>query len=134
MGAEDALDYAREQYEMGLITNGGEQTQTAKLETLGKADAFDVAVFCDPNQGLDPKPAQEPFQRALSGLSKSAETTMYIGNDHSCDVVGAHSAGMQSLWVPMNRPHETYPSSPSPEPTYRLDHWQNSLQSSNRAT
>ena len=120
-GSEDALDYARKHYEVGLITNGGERTQTAKLETLGVADVFDVAVFCDPNQGIDPKPAQEPFRRALSELSTSAETTIYIGNDHSCDVVGAHLTGLQSVWVPMNRPHETYPSAPEPAPTYQLE-------------
>ena len=120
-GAEDALEYASEDYEVGLITNGGERTQTAKLETLGVADVFDVAVFCDPNQGIDPKPAREPFERALSGLSTSAETTMYIGNDHSSDVVGAHLAGLQSVWVPLPRPHETYPSAPDPAPTYQLE-------------
>lgn len=120
-GAEDALEYASEHYEVGLITNGGERIQTAKLETLGVADVFDVAVFCDPNRGIDPKPAREPFERALSGLSTSAETTMYIGNDHSCDVVGAHLAGLQSVWVPLSRPHETYPSAPDPAPTHRLE-------------
>lgn len=120
-GAEDALVYASERYEVGLVTNGGERTQTEKLDHLGIADAFDVAVFCDPTKGIDPKPATEPFQRALSGLSATAERTVHIGNDHSCDVAGAHAAGLQSVWVPMDRPHETHSNALDPAPTYRLE-------------
>lgn len=49
-GAKDALEYARERYALGLITNGSERTQRVKLESLGIADVFDVTVFCDPDQ------------------------------------------------------------------------------------
>lgn len=120
-GAREALRYADDRYEVGLITNGGEKTQTAKLETLGISDAFDVTVFCDPSAGVDPKPAQDPFEMALSELSASAETTVYVGDSHSSDVVGAHEAGFQSVWVPPNRPHDEHPSDPDPAPTYRLE-------------
>lgn len=120
-GAEEMLAYARDRYEVGLITNGGERTQTAKLEVLDIADAFDVAVFCDPSEGIDPKPATEPFRRALSELSASAGNTVYVGNDHSTDVVGAHAAGLQSAWLPLVRAHETAPRAPEPAPTYRLE-------------
>ncbi|MFB6177391.1 MAG: HAD family hydrolase, partial [Halobaculum sp.] len=41
-GAETALEHARERYPVGLVTNGGEETQTAKLAQLGLTDAFDV--------------------------------------------------------------------------------------------
>ncbi len=120
-GAKAALEYASGHYEVGLITNGGEQTQRAKLETLGISDVFDITVFCDPSRGVDPKPAQEPFQRVISELSASPETVIHIGNDHSSDVVGAHEAGFQSMWVPLNRSHETVPDDPDPAPTYQLE-------------
>lgn len=120
-GAERALEYARDRYEVGLITNGGRETQTAKLETLGIADPFDVTVFCDPGEGIDPKPATEPFELALSELSATPETTVYVGDSHSGDVVGAHRSGLRSVWVPPNRPHEDHPSDPDPAPTHRLD-------------
>jgi HAD superfamily hydrolase (TIGR01509 family) len=121
-GAESALQYAREQYdEVGLITNGGEQTQTAKLETLGIDGDFDVTVFCDPSEGIRPKPATEPFELALSELNATPEQTVYIGDTHSSDVVGAHRAGLQSVWAPVDRPHEQTVADPEPVPTYRLD-------------
>lgn len=120
-GAREALDYAHEHYEVGLVTNGGMETQRAKLETLGIADSFDVTVYCDPAAGVDPKPATEPFDRALAGLSASPEGTVYVGDDHKADVVGAHRAGLQSVWVPPNRPHESHPTDPDPAPTHRLE-------------
>lgn len=120
-GAEEALEYASQHHDVGLITNGGKQTQQAKLETLGIEELFDVTVFCDPNEGVDPKPATEPFRRALTGLSASAEEAIYIGDDHSTDVVGAQAAGLQSVWVPHPRSHETVPSTPDPAPTFRLE-------------
>lgn len=120
-GAEEALEYTSEHYEVGLITNGGERTQKAKLKTLGISNVFDVTMFCDPSQGISPKPALDPFRRALSGLSASAEMTIYVGDSHTSDVVGADKAGFQSVWVPPNRQHETHPSDPDPAPTHRIE-------------
>jgi putative hydrolase of the HAD superfamily len=121
-GAESALDYAREHYdEVGLITNGDEQTQTAKLGTLGIDGDFDVTVFCDPAEGIQPKPATEPFEMALSELDATAEQTVYVGDTHESDVVGAHRAGIQSVWAPVDRPHGQTLADPEPVPTYRLD-------------
>ncbi len=119
-GAREAVEYASDRYEVGLITNGDERTQKAKLQTLGITDAFDVTVFCDPNDGIQPKPAREPFRRALSELSASPETTLYVGDTHGTDIVGAHEAGLRSVWVPPNRPDDTRPRSPDPAPTHRL--------------
>lgn len=119
-GAEAALRHARERGEVGLITNGRRETQTAKLEALGIADAFDAAVFCDPDLGIEGKPSREPFELALADLSTDPGRTAFVGDSHAEDVVGALAAGLQSVWVPTNRPHESPPSNPEPEPTHRL--------------
>lgn len=120
-GAREALEYARGRYDVGLITNGGEEIQVAKLETLGIPDVFDVTVFCDPRSGIDPKPASVPFERALSELAASPERTMYVGDSYGEDVVGAHGAGLRSVWAPPGRSHEEYPADPDPSPTHRLE-------------
>jgi len=120
-GAREALTHVRDRYEVGLITNGGEPTQTAKLERLGVADAFDATVFCDPSDDVEPKPATEPFERALVELGAAPERTLYVGDSHGTDVVGAHRAGLHSAWVPLVRHGTGHPDDPEPEPTYRLD-------------
>jgi putative hydrolase of the HAD superfamily len=55
-GAAVALKAARDVGPVGLVTNGGRETQTTKLEALGIADAFDAAVFCAPPGGAPPNP------------------------------------------------------------------------------
>lgn len=121
-GAEAALEYARAEFDaVGLITNGGEERQRAKLETLGIGDAFDVEVFGDPAGGVEPKPASEPFETALAELGTAAPSTVYVGDTHSTDVVGAHRVGLQSVWVPPDRPHEDVATDPEPAPSYRLE-------------
>ncbi|MFC7138565.1 HAD family hydrolase [Halosimplex aquaticum] len=120
-GAREALAHARERYDVGLITNGGEDTQTAKLEQLGVADAFDATVFCDPADGIEPKPHPAPFERALAELDAAPERTLYVGDQHAADVVGAHEAGLRSAWVPPDRDHQEVVADPDPAPTHRLD-------------
>ncbi|WP_123539001.1 HAD family hydrolase [Halosimplex salinum] len=120
-GAREALEHAREHYDVGLVTNGGEATQSAKLERLGIADAFDATVFCDPAAGVEPKPDPAPFEAVLAALDATPERTLYVGDQHTADVVGAHRAGLQSVWVPPDRSHQEFPDDPDPAPTHRLD-------------
>ena len=120
-GANEALEYVRERYRVGLITNGAETTQRQKLQTLGIPDAFDVTVFGHPANGVAPKPASEPFEIALRRLEAQPESTVYIGDNYHADVVGAHDVGIQSVWVPRGRSHHTPSENPNPAPTHRLD-------------
>lgn len=120
-GAREAVEYVREYYDVGLVTNGGAETQGAKLDVLGIADAFDVTVFCDPADGVEPKPDPRPFELALDGLDATPERTLFVGDSLGCDVAGAHAVGLQSAWVPPGRDHQSLPEDPEPAPTYRLE-------------
>ncbi len=97
-GAEETLETIAADYRVGLVTNGGRNTQQTKLETLGIDDFFDVTVFSGPGRPV--KPATEPFERALTGLSASPSTAVHIGDSIHADVAGAHAAGLRSVWVP----------------------------------
>lgn len=120
-GAREALEHVRDRYDVGLVTNGDEATQTAKLERLGIADAFDATVFCDPANGIEPKPDPTPFEMVLEGLDAAPERTLYVGDQHTADVVGAHAAGLASAWVPLDRHGTAHPEDPDPAPTHWLD-------------
>jgi putative hydrolase of the HAD superfamily len=99
-GARAALDAAVETHAVALVTNGGRETQTTKLDALGIADAFDATVFADPANGVDPKPDPEPFRRALAALDVAPESAIHVGDSLSCDVAGANRFGIDSVWVP----------------------------------
>lgn len=121
-GARTALEYARERYDVALVTNGARETQTVKQEALGIIDHFDVEVYCDPAAGVVPKPDPTPFQMALDELDVLADAALKVGDSHGADVVGAHNAGMQSVWVPrQDRSTMELPAEPDPAPTHRLD-------------
>jgi putative hydrolase of the HAD superfamily len=120
-GAERALASARERGPVGLVTNGGERTQTEKLERLGIAEVFDAMVFADPADGTPPKPDATPFRAALDALDAAPERTVYVGDSLESDVAGANALGMTSVWTPPDRPHEDVPDDPDPAPDHRLD-------------
>mgnify|MGYP002338708540 CR=1 FL=1 len=116
-GAEGALQRAREQSRVGLVTNGTRKTQRAKLETLGIADAFETIVYAADR--TEPKPKPEPFETALAELGATADGALYVGNDYRADVIGAKRAGLAACWIP-----DTYdldvPENPSYQPDYRF--------------
>lgn len=114
-GAEAALEIARDIGSVGLITNGGRETQTKKLESLGIVDAFDVTVFTDPADGVHPKPDAAPFERALGALSVEPIDAVHVGDSLHADVAGANAMGMDSAWVDLG--HGT---SGEHRPTYEL--------------
>lgn len=116
-GAEEALAYARRNYDVGLLTVGNETTQRDKLAALGVADAFDAVVICGRDTGVEPKPDPEPFRRVLAELDADPGETVYVGDSLDGDVAGAREVGMESAWVPA----EGAPADLDPEPTYRLD-------------
>ncbi|WP_459192756.1 HAD family hydrolase [Halosimplex sp. J119] len=120
-GAEEALAYARDRYDVALLTNGTEESQLPKVERLSVADCFEAVVCCGPGTGIESKPHPEPFERALDALDTAPDRTVYVGDRHDGDVVGAHEAGMQSVWVPTGVPGEHHPADPEPEPTHWLD-------------
>lgn len=115
-GAEAALEFARERGPIGLVTNGGRETQTEKLESLGIAGAFDAAVFTDPTAGIHPKPDAAPFERALAELETTAAETLHVGDSLHADVAGANAMGMDSAWIDLG-----VEKSAETEPTHTLE-------------
>ena len=98
-GAQTALERAREHGRVGLITNGGRATQRQKLDALDIHDAFDTHVYA--GETTPPKPATEPFDRALTALDATPERTLYVGNSLRHDVAGARAAGLRAAWFPV---------------------------------
>ncbi|WP_160133251.1 HAD family hydrolase [Halococcus salsus] len=93
-GAEAALSAV--DTPLGLVTNGSEATQRAKLDALGIADRFEVRVFADTG-GIKPDPA--PFEHALSELDVDPRETVHVGDSLHADVAGANALGIRSVWV-----------------------------------
>jgi putative hydrolase of the HAD superfamily len=96
-GADRALTVARERGAVGILTNGPERRQRAKIEALGLEDAVDAIVYAGDLSRR--KPHIEPFVAILEDLGVGADRTLYVGDSLAYDVAGAHNAGLRSAWL-----------------------------------
>lgn len=115
-GAEEAFEYARERYAVGLLTNGFVATQTAKVDALGVRDALNTTVVCGGDTELPSKPEPTAFRQVLDDLDVAPESAVFVGDRLDGDIAGASAAGMETVWVPIG----DAPPNPEPEPTYHL--------------
>ncbi|WP_336025266.1 HAD family hydrolase [Halobellus salinisoli] len=106
-GVESMLQRLREEYRVGLLTNGPRVAQRDKLSTLGWADAFDAALVTGE---LDAgKPDVRAFEALLDALGSEADETVYVGDDVDADIAGAADAGLIPIQV-------LYDGGPDPSP------------------
>ncbi|WP_136589358.1 HAD family hydrolase [Salinigranum halophilum] len=112
-GAREVLDAFAGEYRLGIVTNGMPAVQRPKLASAALDETFETVVFA--GHDTEPKPAAEPFRRALSALDSDAETAAHVGNSLASDVAGAHAAGLRSVWIP------AYEEEATIKPHYRLD-------------
>jgi putative hydrolase of the HAD superfamily len=94
---ESALLELRERYALGLVTNGASCLQNEKLDHSGLRPFFDVVVV-SAEFGAG-KPDASIFRYALSRLAASHEEGVMLGDSFDRDIDGAHSAGLQAIWV-----------------------------------
>ncbi|MFB6162689.1 MAG: HAD family hydrolase [Halococcoides sp.] len=106
-GADRAIERLADRYSLGLVTNGGPDMQTQKLDGLGIADRFDATVFAGTD--ADPKPAPDPFHRALGALDVPADRAVHVGNSLVSDVPGAQAAGIEAAWLADGSDHAGRP-------------------------
>jgi putative hydrolase of the HAD superfamily len=112
--ATEVVEALAADHALGLVTNGPPGMQSTKLEAAGLADHFETVVYA--GHDCSAKPDPEPFEVALAELGTAASRAVHVGNSLSSDVVGAHAAGLQSVWVPAEDGVE-----PDPEPHHAFE-------------
>jgi len=113
-GARDALDTLRDRYRVAAVTNGSPEMQRQKMRGLGIGDEFETVVFAGYDVAAKPDP--EPFHTALDALGVGPEHSVKIGNSLESDVLGAHNAGVRSVWL-----DRVGVDDPEPEPHHRIE-------------
>lgn len=101
--AEELVSFVKQHVPVGLITNGFSEQQRGKLAFLRWENMFD-AVVVSGEVGAS-KPHKPIFEIALKMASEAVGRTfvhgeaLYIGDNYRHDIIGAYSAGWQSLWL-----------------------------------
>ena len=102
-GVHQVLGRLRERgYELCVITNGMEETQTSRLSRSG-LDRYFSQLFISGRIGAG-KPSKEFFDYVKSHIPGfSAREALVIGDSLSSDVRGAVDAGIAACWITRER-------------------------------
>jgi putative hydrolase of the HAD superfamily len=88
-------------HRIGLLTNGAEDQQLAKLRRTGLLDGFDVVCT---SEGIGfSKPDARAFAALASELGVEPAACLFVGDDQAKDADGARAAGMQAVLVDDHR-------------------------------
>lgn len=84
---------------LGLLTNGGEASQLAKLHATGLSEFFPPGqVLVSGALGLE-KPHPAAFAALATALAVPPGQILFIGDHVTVDIEGAKNAGMRTCWL-----------------------------------
>lgn len=95
----ETLEYLKEKYRLGVITNGDSMGQRNKIRHAGLDQYFDESNTIVSGDYPFAKPDIRIFQTAANKLNAEAEECMYVGDIFSNDILGAYKAGMTPVWI-----------------------------------
>jgi putative hydrolase of the HAD superfamily len=81
---------------LGIVTNGEVEFQSRHIAALGLKDLVDEILISEA-EGMR-KPDAAIFAQAAQRLSVRTADCLFVGDDPVADILGAHAAGMRTLW------------------------------------
>jgi len=97
--ALEVLQAVRDEFTVGMITNGPTDIQQPKIDLLAIEHLFDFTLISESTGYWKPDP--RIFEMALDLARVPAYLAVYIGDSPDHDVAGAQAAGIPAVW--MNR-------------------------------
>lgn len=97
-GVDTLLGQLRNQgLRLGIITNGGEASQLAKIVStglLGLVDCYVISACFGAR-----KPDRAIFEYMTNELAIDPRTSWFVGDDPYCDIWGSKQCGYSAAWV-----------------------------------
>ena len=98
-GLLNALHALSSSVKLGIVTNGGSETQRRKIRSAGLSEVFPhERVWVSAEVGKA-KPDRAIFQLVLEGLNVSAGHCLFVGDHERNDIGGAIAAGLRASQV-----------------------------------
>lgn len=94
-GAHKLLQYLQTKYQLHIITNGFEETQTLKMKRSEILPFFNQIITSDAVGAKKPSP--KIFEYALKKANASASSSIMIGDNLEADIEGARNCGMKTI-------------------------------------
>ncbi len=115
-GAHEVLTLLRRSgLRLGIVTNGRQDMQSAKIDAMGLGPAVDCAVISGA-VGVK-KPDPRIYKLALESLGVAASETLFVGDHFQLDVDAPRSLGMKTAWLRLGRGWRD----DSPPPDYSIN-------------
>jgi putative hydrolase of the HAD superfamily len=115
-GAKEVLQELRLQgFKLGIVTNGLEKSQNAKILTSSLNRLVDVIIISDVEKVG--KPDAGIFDRATKRLGVEPGKCVFIGDNPRTDIEGAKKFGMKTAWIERHLP---WPSNLDEKPDFIL--------------
>ena len=93
----EVLKTLKENYKLGMITNGYSSVQREKIDTVKIGDYFrDIIVS---GEEEFEKPDSRIFLKACENLGVEPEEAVYVGDYYPNDMIGALSANLKPIWI-----------------------------------
>lgn len=96
-GAQEAVSSLKNQYKLGIVTNGFARIQRIKQQSLSLEKWFNPFVISE--EAMISKPRKEIFDIALKEIGEISSDTLMIGDSISSDYQGSLNAGMDFCWI-----------------------------------
>jgi len=94
-----AIEWAKQSFSLGLITDGYLVGQEAKIDSLGLRCYFDAVIVSDRWGRLAWKPSPRPYCEVEKALQLSGEECVYVGDNPKKDFVTAKQRGWTSVRI-----------------------------------
>jgi putative hydrolase of the HAD superfamily len=96
-----ALAALKEQYRLGIITNGVTHFQQPKLDALGLSPYFEHVITSGDFGAVKPDPSI--FLHACSVFGVEPSEAAYVGDRLGTDAIGAQNARLTGVWLDRDR-------------------------------
>ena len=107
-GAEEAFNQIRQNFPIGLMTNGFAETQRKKCKRFDLYDKSEELVIAEEVGYMKPQP--EIFRHATEKSGYEPQHIRFVGDSYHDDIQGAHPHGWKTAWYnPKNKSPEDNP-------------------------
>ena len=100
-GPAEAVKAIAQRYRVGIVSDGGSDSQRTKLALTGLTEVMSVVVISGEVRAQ--KPSRKIFEHAVRKLGCPARALLFVGDDLRRDVDGARGAGLMTCWVAKGR-------------------------------
>lgn len=97
--AMDTLNYLKEKYILGIITNGPSDGQRNKVKQSGVDQIIPMENVIVSGDYPFAKPDPRIFLEACHKLGVKPEESVYVGDIYANDVLGSYRAKMNPIWI-----------------------------------